>query len=144
MNWSAPADTGGSPITGYVVTAYSGTTVVQTVPASAAVTRVSVTGLANGTGYTFDVVATSAAGTSPTSARSAVVVPASVPGALLTTSVMRAPFSQVLAAAPNAYTASFLAATGTTPLPLTITALVLLGAGAMLQPRVRRALFTRH
>ncbi|OIQ86247.1 fibronectin type III domain protein [mine drainage metagenome] len=144
VTWSAPVDTGGSPITGYVVTAYFGTTVVQTIPASAAVTRVEVTGLANGTGYTFDVVATNAAGPGPTSAPSAVVVPAAVPGAPLTTLVTRVPFRQVLAAAPNASMASVLAATGETPLPLAIIALVLLGAGAMLQPRVRRALFTRH
>ena len=53
-------------------------------------------------------------------------------------------FSQVLAAAPNASTAAVLAATGATPLPLAIVAMVLIGAGVVLQPRVRRALFTRH
>ena len=57
-------------------------------------------------------------------------------------------FSEVLAAPPNASvpTASsgVLAFTGATPLPLAIVAIVLLGAGALLQPRVRKAIFARH
>jgi len=57
--------------------------------------------------------------------------------------------SEVLAAPPNASTpttaaAAVLAATGATPLPLALVAMVLLGAGAMLHPRVRKAVFARH
>ena len=57
-------------------------------------------------------------------------------------------FSEVLAAPPNASvpTASsgVLAFTGATPLPLVIVALLLLGGGALLQPRIRRAVFSRR
>jgi hypothetical protein len=55
-------------------------------------------------------------------------------------------FSEVLAAPPNASvpTAAVLAATGATPLPLAIVAMVMIGAGVLLQPRVRRAVFSRH
>ncbi len=57
-------------------------------------------------------------------------------------------FSQVLAAPPNASvpiaSTAVLAATGATPLPLAIIAIVLIGAGVVLQPRVRRTIFTRH
>ncbi len=54
--------------------------------------------------------------------------------------------SEVLAAPPNASvpTAAVLAATGATPLPLGIVAMVMIGAGVLLQPRVRRAVFSRH
>ncbi len=71
------AVSGTAVVTEYLVSVYVGasTTAIQTVHVPGAVTRVSVTGLVNGTGYTFDVVATSAAGTGPTSARSAVVTP---------------------------------------------------------------------
>jgi hypothetical protein len=56
--------------------------------------------------------------------------------------------SEVLAAPPNASvttaSSAVLAATGATPLPLAIIALVLIGAGVVLQPRVRQAIFGRH
>jgi hypothetical protein len=57
-------------------------------------------------------------------------------------------FSEVLAAPPNASTptasSGVLAFTGATPLPLVIVALLLLGGGALLQPRIRKAIFARH
>ena len=71
VRWSAAADNG-SPLTGYTVTASPGgaTTAVAGTATSAVVT-----GLANGTAYTFTVKATNGVGTGPASAPSAAVTP---------------------------------------------------------------------
>ena len=76
VSWSAPAD-GGSPITGYVVTS---SPTHRTCTTSGA-TSCTVTGLKNGTSYTFVVVASNAKGTSPASTPSGPVTPAGVPAA---------------------------------------------------------------
>jgi hypothetical protein len=78
--WAAPVN-GGSPITSYTVTPYVGptaqtpTTLKGTPPAATA----TVTGLTNGTAYTFTVTATNSVGTSPASAASNAVTPAASP-----------------------------------------------------------------
>jgi len=76
VSFSAPASDGGSPITSYTVTSAPGGK-TATCPGSPCV----VTGLTNGTSYTFTVHATNANGDSTESSASAAVTPATPPGA---------------------------------------------------------------
>jgi PKD repeat protein len=76
VTWTPGAD-GGSPVTSYTVTAAPGGS-TATVPAPA--TTATLTGLTNGTAYTFTVTATNAIGVSAPSEPSAPIVPAGVPG----------------------------------------------------------------
>nr|BFE64531.1 hypothetical protein GCM10020063_090570 [Dactylosporangium thailandense] len=76
VSFTAPGGDGGSPITGYTVTSSPGG-ITATCPASPC----TVTGLTNGTAYTFAVHATNAAGDSPESTASAAVTPIDVPQA---------------------------------------------------------------
>jgi hypothetical protein len=71
VSWSAPADDGGSSISGYTVTSLQG---AKTCTTTGALTC-TVTGLTNGTGYTFTVVATNDVGDGPTSDPSSTVTP---------------------------------------------------------------------
>lgn len=74
VTFEAPADNGGTPITGYRAEANpGGVTAMVSGPEPA---PISVGGLANGTSYTFTVVALNAAGTSAPSDPSAPVTPA--------------------------------------------------------------------
>lgn len=66
VSWAAPAEDGGTPVTGYTVTTRQGTTTVGTpVKVGASVLEATVTGLTNGTTYTVAVTADNAAGTGP-------------------------------------------------------------------------------
>jgi LPXTG-motif cell wall-anchored protein len=76
VSFTAPASDGGAGISSYTVTASPGGK-TATCPGSPCV----VTGLTNGTSYTFTVHATNAIDDSPESAASAAVTPVSVPGA---------------------------------------------------------------
>ncbi|CAM4407566.1 MAG: hypothetical protein LEGION0403_FIIPPAGN_00911 [Legionella sp.] len=69
LNWSVPSDTGGAPITGYTVvygvtsTSSYNTTVANCNPTTAL--SCVVTGLTNGTSYTFKVSASNSSGSAP-------------------------------------------------------------------------------
>ena len=75
LTWTAPGSDGGSPITGYSVRAFAGAVLAKTQAVTGNVGTVVVTGLTNGTAYTFDVAAINAVGTGAFSARSAAVTP---------------------------------------------------------------------
>ena len=71
VTWTAPQNNGGSPITGYAVTAAPGGAICTTL--GALTCRIS--GLTNGTPYSFTVRAANAVGQGPASAASSAVTP---------------------------------------------------------------------
>lgn len=81
ISWTAPASNGGATISDYLVEylAASGTWTTWSHPASSANTA-TVTGLTNGTSYTFRVSAINSVGTGIASLVSSAVIPATTPG----------------------------------------------------------------
>jgi hypothetical protein len=75
VNWTAPASDGGSPITSYRITPYVGATAQTPATTGAGASSTTVTGLSNGTTYTFKVEAINVVGTGPASAASNAVTP---------------------------------------------------------------------
>jgi uncharacterized repeat protein (TIGR01451 family) len=74
--WTAPANNGGSAITSYTVKVLAnGVATGQTVSAPGSATGATVTGLTNGTSYTFTVSASNVKGAGPDSAPSNAVTP---------------------------------------------------------------------
>jgi len=82
VSFSAPASIGGSPVTSYTITSSP-----DNISTTTTVTSGVVTGLSNGTPYTFTVTATNAAGTGPASSLSNQVTPIGLPGAPTISSV---------------------------------------------------------
>ena len=82
VSWTAPSPHG-SALTSYTVTPFVGATAGTpvTVSGTPPLSSSNVTGLTNGTTYTFTVSATNAVGTGPTSAASNAVTPAALPDA---------------------------------------------------------------
>jgi len=76
VSWTAPSD-GGSAITSYTVTPYVNSAAQDPVVVNAPATGARITGLTNGTGYTFRVSATNGAGTGSASAATSAVTPRS-------------------------------------------------------------------
>ena len=78
VTWTAPANTGGSAITDYLVkySSNNGSTWKNFIHPVSTATSCTVTGLINGTAYVIKVVAKNAVGTSPASVNSAPVTPA--------------------------------------------------------------------
>ncbi len=80
VSWQAPAARGRA-ITSYIITPYVGTTPGKSLTFNSPATSETVTGLSNGTSYTFRVNASNAIGTSWQSWGSNPVIPASTPSA---------------------------------------------------------------
>jgi len=74
VSFTAPVDNGGDPVDDYTVTASPGGAT-----ATGASSPITVTGLTNGTSYTFTVVATNGVGSSQASQASSSVTPSTVP-----------------------------------------------------------------
>ena len=76
-----PPASNGSPITGYTIKAYRGTSLVKTMTVSGSATAATVTGLINGVAYTFTISAKNLIGTGSTSSATSPVIPATVSAA---------------------------------------------------------------
>ena len=124
--WTAPAHDGGSPITGYTVTASPGGEACS----SARLLWCRVTGLTNGTAYTFTVTATNANGTGPASKASDPVTPdarATLPPGLPTDAPSDAP-STAPSTAPNADSSTTGSGGDSTPLLIVLVLALVVGA----------------
>ncbi len=75
VRWTAPADDGGAPITGYTITPSVDGSPQTPVQAGASASELRVTGLTAGTAYTFTVKAVNGAGSSATSSATDPVTP---------------------------------------------------------------------
>lgn len=80
ISWSAPASDGGSAITSYTVTASPQVNGAVRSCSTSGTTSCSVTGLSNGTPYTFVVTASNVKGAGTPSVASAPIAPKAVPG----------------------------------------------------------------
>src|SRR5262249_51831755 len=75
VSWTPPPGNGGSPVTSYTVTPYAGAVAGPSTIVGAPLTQATVTGLTNGTTYTFAVAASNKGGEGAQSAHSAPVTP---------------------------------------------------------------------
>ena len=75
LDWTAPGSDGGSAITDYQITPYIGAIAQSPILAGSTATSKTITGLTNGTEYTFKVAAINTNGTGPDSVASNAVTP---------------------------------------------------------------------
>lgn len=101
VSWTAPANDGGSPITSYTVSTFTGGVLVGTTPAGG--TSTTVFPLTNGVAYTFSVHANNAIGSGPESLQSAAVTPAAPVAAAVTVSMTGPPSGSVVSNGSAAY-----------------------------------------
>jgi len=99
VSWTAPSSDGGAAITSYTVSASPGSATATT--SNGTTLSIVVTGLTNGTAYTFTVKATNSVGDSTASSASSAVTPVDVPTGqvlsnLLTTSSLSIQTGQVV------------------------------------------------
>jgi len=83
LTWAAPTNTGGSPLTDYIVqfSSNSGSTWSTFADGTSTTASATVTGLTNGTSYVFRVAAVNTNGTGTYTSATAALVPATTPGA---------------------------------------------------------------
>ena len=81
VSFTAPQSNGGAPVSGYTVRAYRAGALVKSVTTGPSTLTTVVSGLSNGTPYSFTVAAANRVGTGPASSASPAVVPRSAPGA---------------------------------------------------------------
>jgi len=82
LNWTAPADNGGTVITDYTIqySSNSGSSWTTFPHSASTATTATVTGLTNGTGYLFKVAAVNGVGTGSWSSSPSTVSPRTIPG----------------------------------------------------------------
>lgn len=122
VSFTAPASNGGASITGYTVTSSPGG-----FTGSGSSSPIAVTGLTNGTAYTFTVTATNSAGTGAASAASNSVTPvSSVPPTItlapttIANPTVGVAYSQSIAAAGGAAPYTYAISAGSLPAGLTL------------------------
>ncbi|MVA23104.1 putative Ig domain-containing protein [Agrobacterium vitis] len=111
VSFTAPASNGGAAITSYTVTASPGGAT-----ASGSASPITVTGLTNGTAYTFTVTATNSAGTGAASAATSAVTPTAP-----TFTFSPASGALTAATAGTAYSETVTASGGTSPYSYAVT-----------------------
>jgi uncharacterized repeat protein (TIGR02543 family) len=118
VSWLVPSNNGGDPITGYTVTSSGG----QSCTASGAnASSCIVTGLLNGTSYTFTVTAANGVGSSTPSSQSPAITPVGPPAIITPTTGLSATygssFSLIITASGSTPIQSYALANGSNPLP---------------------------
>lgn len=83
LAWTAPDYSGGATITSYRIVPYISGTAQAALNTGSTTTSATVTGLTNGTTYTFTVAATNSAGTGAASAQSAAITPEAISNTVL-------------------------------------------------------------